>query len=118
MMENRDVMARNITRYMKENGKTRRDVCKELGFVYSTFSDWVTGKKYPRIDKIEKMADYFGCEKSDLIEDKNKPDTAEGTELSENKKALMQLIQNCPEEDAGRLLQVLQLFLENAKQDN
>lgn len=55
---------------MKENGKTRRDVCADLGFSYFTFSDWVNGKKYPRMDKVEMLAKYFGCLKSDLIEEK------------------------------------------------
>ena len=32
-------------------------------------TDWVNGKKYPRIDRIEKLAIYFGVSKSDLIED-------------------------------------------------
>lgn len=35
-----------------------------------TFSDWINAKTYPRIDKIELMANYFGIEKSDLVEDK------------------------------------------------
>ena len=63
-------MAKNILRYMDLRQKSRQDVCKDLGFSYSTFSEWVSGKKYPRIDKIEIMSNYFGCEKSDLIEEK------------------------------------------------
>ena len=43
-------------------------MCNDLGFVYSTFSDWLNGKKYPRIDKIEMMANYFGISKADLVE--------------------------------------------------
>ena len=34
-----------------------------------TFSDWVNAKTYPRIDKIELMANYFGISKADLVED-------------------------------------------------
>mgnify|MGYP000250745067 len=34
-----------------------------------TFSDWVNAKTYPRIDKIELMANYFGVTKADLVED-------------------------------------------------
>lgn len=70
MLENKKVMAKNILRYMDLRQKSRQDVCKDLGFSYSTFSEWVSGKKYPRIDKIEIMSNYFGCEKSDLIEEK------------------------------------------------
>ena len=67
---NKKVFSENLERLMKENGKSRNDVCQALGFKYSTFSEWATGKKYPRIDKIEMLANYFGVLKSDLIEDK------------------------------------------------
>lgn len=55
---------------MDLHGKSRRDVCQALGFSYYTYSDWVNGKKYPRMDKVEMLADYFGILKSDLIEEK------------------------------------------------
>lgn len=55
---------------MELKGKSRRDVCAALGFSYYTFSDWVNGKKYPRMDKVEMLADYFGILKSDLIEER------------------------------------------------
>ena len=57
---------------MDLNRKTRKDVCNALGFSYYTFSDWVNGKKYPRMDKVEMLANYFGILKSDLIEEKTK----------------------------------------------
>lgn len=69
-MNNKDVFARNLQYYMDSRGKSRRDVCEDLGFSYYTFSDWVNGKKYPRMDKVEMLARYFGIKKSDLIEDK------------------------------------------------
>ena len=68
-MDNKDVFARNLLHYMELRGKSRRDVCDDLGFSYYTFSDWVNGKKYPRMDKVEMLARYFGIKKSDLIED-------------------------------------------------
>lgn len=102
MLENRDVMAENIRRYMQANGKTRQEVCKALGFPYSTFSEWLQGKKYPRIDKIELMANYFGCEKSDLIEDKTKQPVE--NELSEVKRALLDLVEGLSESEAAVLL--------------
>lgn len=64
------IFADNLQRYMDMHGKTRKDVCEDLNISYFTFTDWVKGRKFPRIDKIEALADYFGIEKSDLIEDK------------------------------------------------
>lgn len=62
-------MARNIRRYMTINNKTRQDMCDALGVKYTTFTDWINANTYPRIDKIELMANYFGINKSDLIEE-------------------------------------------------
>jgi len=67
---NKEIMSKNIRFYMEKFDKDRNQVCKDLGFKYTTFADWVNGNKYPRIDKIEMLANYFGIQKSDLIEDK------------------------------------------------
>jgi hypothetical protein len=51
-------------------------------------------KKYPRIDKIEFMANYFGINKSDLIENKNiSPDELV---LTEGEKAFIRLLRRVP----------------------
>lgn len=68
---NKEIMARNIQYYMDKYEKTRQDMCTALGVKYTTFTDWVKGNSYPRIDKIELMANYFGISKADLVEDHN-----------------------------------------------
>lgn len=67
-MDNKNIFAENLNYYMREYGKSRRDVCDALGVSYYTLTDWVKGKKYPRMDKVERLANYFGILKSDLIE--------------------------------------------------
>lgn len=71
-MSNKSIFAKNLQYQMDLNKKSRKDVCAALGFSYYTFSDWVNGKKYPRMDKVEMLANYFGVLKSDLIEEKAK----------------------------------------------
>jgi repressor LexA len=66
---NKEVMSKNIRFYVEKINKDRREICKDLNVSYSTFSDWYNGNKYPRIDKIEAMANYFDIQKSDLIEE-------------------------------------------------
>ena len=70
---NKKIMASNIQYYMDKYEKTRQDMCDALGVKYTTFTDWVKGNSYPRIDKIELMANYFGISKADLVE-KHLPD--------------------------------------------
>lgn len=67
----REVFARNLRFYMERSGKMQKDLAEIAGVSGATFNDWLKAKKYPRIDKIDRLADYFGILKSDLIEDKN-----------------------------------------------
>jgi len=67
---NKDVFAKNLKYYIAKSGKDRRELAEAWGFPYSTITEWINARKYPRIDRIEIMADYFGILKSDLIEEK------------------------------------------------
>lgn len=70
VLGNKEIFAKNLRRYIEQSGKDRRDLADTWGFKYSTVSEWLNAKKYPRIDKIQIMADYFGIAMSDLIEEK------------------------------------------------
>ncbi|CAD7359810.1 helix-turn-helix domain-containing protein [Staphylococcus schleiferi] len=72
MLGNKQVMAKNISRLMKENNIDRKKLSNDLKVKYTTLSDWINAKTYPRIDKIELLADYFNVTKADLVEDKEK----------------------------------------------
>lgn len=67
---NKKVLAKNLSHYMEQNNVDRYKLCEDLNFKYSTVSERLSAKKYPRIDSIEKLADYFGVAKSDIIEEK------------------------------------------------
>lgn len=71
---NKQIMAKNIRKYLDLNNMTQTDLCNALGLKFMTVSDWVNAKSYPRIDKIEMMANYFGISKADLVEDQSKKD--------------------------------------------
>lgn len=65
----KDLMAKNLKRFMKQKGINRKELSQAIGVPYSTISEWISGNVYPRIDNIEKMANFFGVEKADLVED-------------------------------------------------
>ena len=65
---NKRIMARNIQFFMDKRDLSRQDMCQILSVPYTTFTDWINAKTYPRIDKIELMANYFGVSKSALVE--------------------------------------------------
>lgn len=66
---NKQVFAKNLQWYMDKENIDRYKLCEDLNFKYSTVSEWLAAKKYPRIDKIEILANYFHILKSDLIEE-------------------------------------------------
>lgn len=86
-MDNKNIFAANLKRYMALNEKSRKDISEALGISYYTITDWVKGKKYPRMDKVEMLADYFGILKSDLIEEK----TEEHREMQQKNSTLADL---------------------------
>ena len=69
---NKQIFARNLVYYIERSGRSQKEIAEVVGVAASTFNDWCKAKKYPRIDKIEILANYFGILKSDLIEEKMK----------------------------------------------
>lgn len=77
---NKSIMAKNLRRLMSEKNVTAKEMSKALHFPYTTLLSWLNAENYPRIDKIEIMADYFGVIKSDLIEEKLSDEQKAGNE--------------------------------------
>ena len=109
---NKEVLSKNLKYYIERSGKDRRELAEIWGFPYSTVTEWINGRKYPRIDRIEIMADYFGILKSDLIEDKKEKPTAADDGLSENMRKLIEFAKSVPEDKAEMILQVMKTIVE------
>lgn len=67
---NKETFSKNLKYYMEKKDVTQKEMAEIVGVATSTFNDWMKAKKYPRIDKVEMLANYFGILKSDLIEEK------------------------------------------------
>lgn len=78
---NKEVMSSNIKRYMLERNISRTDLCDAIGVKYTTLTDWIKGNTYPRIDWIERMANYFGIRKSDLVEEHSASSRRKGVRI-------------------------------------
>ena len=112
---NKSVLAKNLTYYVDRSGKSQKELSEIVGVATSTFNDWMKGKKYPRIDKIEMLANYFGILKSDLIEDREKKIPSDKVELTEGEKALLELFKQVPEEKQRMVLNMIRVAL-NSKE--
>lgn len=59
----------NIRQYMDTIGITQIELAKLLNCANTTVSTWVNGDATPRMDKIDRMCEIFGCARQDLISD-------------------------------------------------
>ena len=120
---NKKVFSENFNYYMKLYNKDRNKICDDLKFKYSTVRDWALGNTYPRIDRIEMLANYFGIKKSDLIEKKDTliTDIEKGAKLTEqimalgNKDIEKELLVSCTMLDPQQqevVLNMVKLYLE------
>lgn len=63
------VLAENLNRLLSRKGVNQTDMARELNIPETTVSNWMKAETYPRPDKIQLMADYFGVRRSDLTEE-------------------------------------------------
>ena len=84
----KEIFAKNLRKYMEEEDLTQKEVADIAKVSAPTVNDWLKSKKYPRIDKIERLASYFSILKSDLIEEK----TEEHKEIQKNNDIIADIV--------------------------
>ena len=62
----------NITNLLILNNKTQKEMCDHFKWPYSTVSSWCNGTRLPRMDKVDKMCEYFGVSRSEILDDRKK----------------------------------------------
>lgn len=110
-----EIFSANLKRYVKLSGKMHKDVAKAVGVCKGTFCDWMNGRSYPRMDKVQKLADYFGITKSDLVEKyvEQEEQDQETIEFAQKLQELYSNFHKIPEEKRKFLLTVIQAAIDN-----
>ena len=80
MKNNAVILGKNLRNYIEQSGMLDKEVASAVGVSPATLSEWTKGKKYPRIDKIELLANLFHVQKSDLIEEKKEENNSQSEE--------------------------------------
>lgn len=65
--DTRAIFVENLKKQMKLNNKSQADLSKDLNLPFTTISNWYRGIRYPRPDKMQLLADYFGIRMEELI---------------------------------------------------
>lgn len=66
-MTNREAFKKALPQYMDKANMNQRELAKAVGMSESIVHCWITGKAFPRIDVIQKIADVLGCATDDLL---------------------------------------------------
>ena len=103
----REIFTRNLKRFLDESGKTQREVANAVGVSFGTFCDWTKGRAYPRMDKVQLLADFFGIRKSDLVDD-----IPDDDEYKEDQKVL-DLYHQVPKEKREFVLSLIKAAIDN-----
>lgn len=71
MRTQQEIFTDNLKYYLRAYEKQQVEVARAIGVNPTTFNTWVKGYAYPRVDKIQKLADYFHIQKSDLVDERS-----------------------------------------------
>ena len=86
------------------NGVKSADVARATGISNMTFSDWKKGKSTPKMDKIEKIAKYFGVTTDYMMGKKSEIPSAS---MADDHLELIKLYSSLSEADQKAIMQIM-----------
>ncbi|WP_017473291.1 LexA family protein [Amphibacillus jilinensis] len=69
MSDLKQTLAQQLKQQLARKGITQTMMARALNIPEMTVSNWMKGKTYPRPDKLQRLADYFGITRSELTEE-------------------------------------------------
>ena len=106
---NKEVFSRNLKRHLDKSGKLQKEVAKAVGVSTGTFCDWIKGRAYPRMDKVQLLAEYFGIKMSDLVENEN----VRTETVSDKEQLVLDLFHKIPDDRKEFFIKMLQVEIDN-----
>ena len=106
-LDPRVIFSNNLKRYLELTGKSQKEVANAIGVQPSTFCDWLNLRTYPRVDKVQALANYFGIKKSDLVEE-----VSDEEEELDNLK-MLELFHKVPKEKRELVLSMIRAAIDN-----
>lgn len=107
-----DIFSENLQRIMKERDKTQADLARYFKVSSATASDWYNGKKMPRADKLQSLANWLTVDLSDLL--KENSEISISAKLTNYEEQLLQKFRSLPVEKQHSIMPVC-LILDTKK---
>ena len=65
---NKTVFAENFMYYLQKNNEKQIDISKLCNVSQASVNDWIKMRTYPRMDKIQILAEHWGIDMTALVE--------------------------------------------------
>lgn len=119
----REIFVKNLRYLMDARGITQADICRELNVSSATASDWCTGKKYPRVDAMQHLADLLGVMFSTLttesgIQDYEDQNRLEALHQNPKLRLLFDIQKNLDDSDLNAVLGVVNAIAKERGDDD
>lgn len=101
--ERKRTFSNNLNKLLDHYHMTQTDLAEAIGERQQTVSNWCKGAIIPRIDKIEKLSDYFSLRLSDILE----KSLTEEDKMAKEERELIKTYEELNEE--GRKLAQIQM---------
>lgn len=63
-----EFFSNNLKRLLEERGKTQLELSKYIGVSNTTINNYVKGYNMPRMNKLDKICEFFNISRSELID--------------------------------------------------
>lgn len=110
---NKEIFSANLMYYLEQKDVMQKDLAKYLGVSQSTITDWIKKRTYPRMDKLQLAAQFFGIEITDLVEPRNKVSATTNKTISDKEQQILDLFHKVPDEKKEFLIKMLQAATDN-----
>ena len=106
---NKDVFSANLEYYIDSKNVTQRELAKAIGVTESSITDWITKRHYPRLDKIQLIAEFFGIQMTDLVEPRGNSKKS----YSDKEQLVLELFHKIPDDRKDFFIKMLQVEIDN-----
>ena len=106
---NKEIFSKNLVKYMAIYDRSQSDIARALGLAVASVNDWIYERTYPRMDKIQLLASYFGVNITDLLEEKDE----EAIVQIKKDQEILDLFHKVPEEKREFVLSMIRAAIEN-----
>lgn len=110
-LESKKIFSDNLSRQLARTGKTQKEVAAALGVTPASVCDWLALRTYPKMEKVQKLADYFGITKADLVQEGSVTKEC----ISGKEQKLLDLFHQVPEMHRDGLLELIEVYAKNLR---